>query len=351
MSNIDVYANVKAYGIELPGFKAFIPKDRVGRQRLAMDSLAPGAVTYSNSGIPAELTTYYDSNIIDILTQEWGARKLLGEARPGGLDDGVHDFIKFRVNEFSGYTVPYTDFGSHGETNTNYEWLAREQYKYQTFIYYGSEEIQKSAAAKIDLIADKQSAAAHVLDTQTNSIYLYGVEGREIYGFLNDPNLPGAIQPIDVSGGGAAVIKWSAKTAIQIFNDIIELFTQLVSQSRGLIDQSTPLTLATSHEIAPQLAKTTEFNITVQEMLNKYFSSLTIVSIPELKGSGTGGVEQIYLYAPNVRGQVTGEFIYGEKFKAFPIKIDHSSFSQKVSGSSFGCLIRYPWAYAHMVEV
>jgi hypothetical protein len=47
------------------------------------------------------------------------------------------------------------------------------------------------------------------------------VSGKEIYGVLNDPNLPAAVSPISVGG----VTAWSGKDAIARYNDVIKLFT------------------------------------------------------------------------------------------------------------------------------
>lgn len=174
----------------------------------------------------------------------------------------------------------------------------RVQYVFQTSITYGDFEVDMSSTAKVNLAASKQRAAANVIDIDQNRFYLLGVAGKEIYGILNDPNLPAAITAGATGTGGST--KWADKTTVQIYNDVLALFAQLSEQSSGLIDKDTPLKLCLSPELAVRLGAATDFNVSVLDMLKRYFTRIDIVTVPELHSMTAG--ETMFLIAPEVNG-------------------------------------------------
>ena len=133
--------------------------------------------------------------------------------------------------------------------------------------------------AKINLAADKQRAAANIIDVDANKFYFLGVSGKAIYGILNDPNLTATIAPA-ATGTGGDTRTWSTKTTRQRYDDILLLFARLVSQTAGLVDEKSPLVLAMSPAIAVDLAQATDFNVSVMTMLKSYFTNISIVSAP-----------------------------------------------------------------------
>jgi hypothetical protein len=322
-------------GFIFPGGRKWIFKDNI--PALAQDA---ALITTPNTVIPAEFTSYVDATIINILTAPRMARELFSEVKKG---DWTTSSAVFRVNELTGRTSPYTDYGPAGVADVNYNWLERQQYLFQTHIHYGDFEQAISSAAKINLAADKQRAAANVIDLDANKFYLRGVLGREIYGFLNEPNLPAAITAAPVGTGNSPL--WSDKTTSQRYEDILALFSQLTSQSRGWVTKDSDLVLAMSPELAVMLGGANEFNISVQDMLNKYFRALKVVTIPELT-SESG--QKMYLYPREVMGQKTGELAFSEKMRAGRVIPQLSSFEQKFTSTTYGCLIYMPFAFASM---
>lgn len=308
-----------------------------------MDVLAKDAalVTMPNAAIPAELTAYYDPRIIDVVTRPRKAREIFSEVQKG---DWTTSHAKFKMNEMTGSTQPYTDYGQSRTSGVNYSWITKQQYVFQTLIQYGDFEEAVSAKAKIQLAADKQRSAAHVIDVDANLFYLLGIAGLDIYGILNDPSLPAAISPLP-SGSGSSIL-WADKTTTQIYEDILALFEQLVVQGDGWIDQGTGLTLVISPASAVLLGKATDFNISVQDMLNKYFSSLKIVTLPELSDDTSG--EAMMLIANEIAGNPTGELGFSDKIRAGRVVPDVSSFSQKWTSTTYGAIIYYPFAIATM---
>ena len=308
------------------------------RARIAEDA---ALVTTPNTTVPAELLAYIDPMVIEIMTAPRRAREIFGEEKKG---DWTTPYAKWRADEMTGRTEPYSDYANGTTSGVNSEWQTRPQYIFQTSITYGDLEVAMSSAAKVNLAASKQRAAANVIDIDQNRFYLLGVAGKEIYGILNDPNLPDAITA-GATGTGSST-KWADKTTTQIYNDILALFAELSSQSSGLIDRDTPLKLCLSPEMAVRLGAATDFNVSVLDMLTRYFSNISIVTVPELHSMTAG--ETVFLIAPEVNGQKSGLLAFGEKIRALRVIPDMSSFRQKYVGTTYGGIVLMPFAFAQM---
>jgi len=237
-------------------------------------------VTTPNTTVPVEFTAYIDPLVVEILTGVRNARAVFEEVKKG---DWTTSFEKWRADEIVGTTQPYSDYQSGTTSDVNSNWIAREQYVFQTTIKYGDREVDMAAQAKIELAASKQRAAATIIDIDANKFYLLGVAGKNIYGILNDPNLPSA-------------------------------------------------------------GKATDYNVSVLDMLNKYFSSLEVVVIPELHSQLSG--ETIFMIAPEVNGTPTGQLAFGDKMRMGRVIPEMSSFRQKVVATTYGGLVYQPFAFA-----
>lgn len=330
------FEQVAQYGFVFPNARMWLSPEN--RARIAEDA---ALVTTPNTTVPAELLAYIDPGVIEIMTAPRRAREIFGEEKKG---DWTTPYAKWRVDEMTGHTGPYSDYADGTTSGVNSEWQTRSQYIFQTSITYGELEVAMSSAAKVDLAASKQRAAATIIDIDQNRFYLRGVAGQEIYGILNDPNLPDAVTAGATGTGGST--KWADKTTTQIYNDILALFAELSSQSSGLIDRDTPLKLCLSPEMAVRLGEATEFNVSVLDMLTRYFSNIGIVTVPELHSMTAG--ETVFLIAPEVNGQKSGLLAFGEKLRALRVVPDMSSFRQKYVGTTYGGIVLMPFAFAQM---
>nr|DAG78214.1 MAG TPA: major capsid protein [Caudoviricetes sp.] len=324
------------YGFVFPNARMWLSPEN--RARIAEDA---ALVTTPNTTVPAELLAYIDPMVIEIMTAPRRAREIFGEEKKG---DWTTPYAKWRADEMTGRTEPYSDYANGTTSGVNSEWQTRPQYIFQTSITYGDLEVAMSSAAKVNLAASKQRAAANAIDIDQNRFYLLGVAGKEIYGILNDPNLPDAITA-GATGTGSST-KWADKTTTQIYNDILALFAELSSQSSGLIDRDTPLKLCLSPEMAVRLGAPTDFNVSVLDMLTRYFSNISIVTVPELHSMTAG--ETVFLIAPEVNGQKSGLLAFGEKIRALRVIPDMSSFRQKYVGTTYGGIVLMPFAFAQM---
>ena len=311
----------------------------------SIDQLANDAamVTAANSGIPVEFTSYIDPMVIPILTATRGAREIFGEAKKG---DWTTSCARFQTSEITGEVEAYTDYGQGGASDVNPTFPVRTQYIYQTNIRYGDREVDVASRARLQLAADKQRAAATVIDIASNKFALYGVAGLEIYGLLNDPNLPAAVSSVPNANNKTL---WAEKSTKEIYEDVLYLFGKMADRGAGHIDANTELVLATSPATQVQLGKATDFNISARQMLETYFPKIRFVALPEL-ATETGGTS-ILLVAPTIEELPTAQIGFSEKFRAMRLIPESSSFHQKFVGSSYGTIIYRPFAIGKMQGV
>lgn len=311
----------------------------------SIDQLANDAamVTAANSGVPVEFTSYIDPMVIPILTATRGAREIFGEAKKG---DWTTSYARFQTSEITGEVEAYTDYGQGGASDVNPTFPVRTQYIYQTNIRYGDREVDVASRARLQLAADKQRAAATVIDIASNKFALYGVARLEIYGLLNDPNLPATVSPLPNAAGETS---WTEKSTKEIYEDVLYLFGKMADRGAGHIDANTELVLATSPATQVQLGKATDFNISARQMLETYFPKIRFVVLPEL-ATETSGIS-ILLVAPTIEGLPTAQIGFSEKFRAMRLIPESSSFHQKFVGSSYGTIIYRPFAIGKMTGV
>lgn len=311
----------------------------------SIDQLANDAamVTAANSGVPVEFTSYIDPMVIPILTATRGAREIFGEAKKG---DWTTSYARFQTSEITGEVEAYTDYGQGGASDVNPTFPVRTQYIYQTNIRYGDREVDVASRARLQLAADKQRAAATVIDIASNKFALYGVAGLEIYGLLNDPNLPTAVTPLP---NAYSKTLWAEKSTKEIYEDVLYLFGKMADRGAGHIDANTELVLATSPATQVQLGKATDFNISARQMLETYFPRIRFVALPELATATSG--TSILLVAPTIEGLPTAQIGFSEKFRAMRLIPESSSFHQKFVGSSYGTIIYRPFAIGTMTGV
>lgn len=310
---------------------------------LACDA-QPALITTSNAGIPAYLSTYIDPKLIEILVAPMKAAEIVGgEIKKG---DWLTETATFPVVESTGQTSSYGDYSENGNAGVNAAFPSRQSYSYQVMAQWGEKELERAGLAKIDWANRVGAAAALTLMKFQNKSYFFGVSGLQNYGLLNDPALSAAIAPTTKTAGGTT---WAAGTGNEILNDIAKLYKRLQTQANGTIDRETPMVLAMSPIAdADGLTKVTDYNVSVQEKIKKLYPNLEIRTAPEY---GTTSGELVQLIAIEVAGQKTAECAFTEKMRAHPIVVAASSFKQKRSQGTWGCIIYRPAMIAQMIGV
>ena len=336
--------------------KGYIPEGFGSNFGLAMDA-QPVLTTDPNAGIPAMLTTLIDPQVYEILFAPTKAAEILGENRKGTW---VDDTAIFPTVEHTGEVSSYGDYVNNGSTGVNTNFPQRQSYLFQTIKQYGEREIDRVGLAKINWVSEIDRAAATVLNRFSNLTYIYGVSGLQNYGLFNDPNLPASLTPATKAAGGATWFTAGGApnaTANEVYNDILSLYEDLVTRTAGLVDKSTKLTLGMSPGSEVALDFTNTFNVNVTDILKKSFPGIRIVTMQQygaLSTTNPQGVAAgnfVQLIADSVQGQQAGYCSFNEKMRSHKIIPEMSAYKQKVTGGTWGAIIRMPILFSSMVGI
>jgi hypothetical protein len=303
----------------------------------------PSLVTVSNSGIPAFMSTYVDPKLIEILVAPMKAAEITGMETKKG--DWVTETAMFPVVESTGETSSYGDYSESGQAGANTNFPQRQSYHYQVITQWGERELERAGLARVDWANRLNVASVLTLNKFQNKSYFFGVAGLLNYGLLNDPSLSAPISPITKAAGGTG---WTNATALEVLQDIQNLYTQLQVQANGLVELDTKMTLAMSPTAEVALTKTTQYNVNVADLLKKNFPGMTVKTAPEY---ATGSGQLVQLIADEIEGQRTAECAFTEKLRAHPIVVNTSSFKQKKSPGTWGTILYRPVFIAQLLGV
>jgi hypothetical protein len=264
------------------------------------------------------------------------------------------------VTEAEGEVSSYGDYADSGLVNANTNFPQRQAYLFQVIKRYGEYELEVAGRARINWSAELDYSAALMLNKFSNLSYFFGIATLENYGLLNDPRLNASLTPALKAYNGTTWYNGSgqvAATANEIFADIENLFTQLVSQTAGLVNRETPMILAMSPQSEAALTTTNSFNVNVSDLIKKNFPNLRVenaVQYGALSASnpqGVAGGNFMQLIAKEVDGQQTGFCCFNEKMRAHKLIPMLSSYQQKISAGTFGCILRMTLTIASMIGI
>lgn len=345
-------------GVTMPDVQSYIPDAWKSNFNLAMDA-QPGLIaTDPNSAIPAMLTTMIDPKVFKALFAPNKAAVIMSEERRGTW---VDDTLMLPVTEAVGEVSSYGDYAENGNVNSNVNWPQRQAYLFQVIKQYGERELARAGLARINWVAELDYSAATMLNKFSNLSYFFGIAGLQNYGLLNDPHLNASITPAPkANGGGTGWYNSSGQIvamANEIYADVENLFAQLVSQSGGIINRETKMTLAMGPTSEAALTTTNSFNVNVSDLLKKNFPNLTVESAVQYSANsatnpqGIVGGNFMQLIAHEVEGQQTGFCGFNEKMRAHKLIPQLSSYKQKISAGSWGCILRQTFTIASMLGI
>lgn len=345
-------AKAKEFGFVSPkGFMAF---DSVGDAVKLNKDKTLRMLSDSNSiGYPVSAFSYLSPEIVPILLSARNATKLGREVKTGVWTD---DYMQFPVEEYAGNVTPYNDYQNGVTTDVNYEFPVREQLRFQTTLTFGDLEAEKASSAKIALINAKQRASAEIIAQESNRFYLYGVQGKKIYGLLNDPNLNATISPVNIAPvGQTGITTWTDKMSSQpstfaniAYNDINTLWTELCSKNGGNIDANTPMILALSNKMLPFLNAPNSFGLTASKMIKDNFPNIEIIALPELS---TSAGERVLLEVSELMGVSTVDCCFSDKYRLGRLIAKTSSYEQKAISTTWGAVVKRPSLIATMLGI
>ena len=352
------------WGIFMPEAKIMPNSGWRGNAKLAMDTMRqaqdaqPALVTTPNSGIISYLTTVYDPELLKILTAPNEATEILEEKRKGIWTDQQ---IAFKVIEHTGYVSSYADRSAAGKANVNTNFPWRQSYLYQIITEYGDYEEARESLAGIAWAAEQREAAVDILNKYQNFTYFRGVQGLQNYGLQNDPNLYPVLGPALKAWGGVSWYNGSAvaATANEIYNDIQDLYSQLVTQASGqiTINMSDPMVLALSPKSQVALVTPNAFGLTPMKLIEANFKNITVKTAQQYGASSptnTQGIvagELMQLISKKVSRQDTAWCAFNEKLRAHRVVYDLSSVRQKLTQGSWGTVVRIPFGIAGMLGI
>jgi len=327
-------------GIHFPGTVELIENPAWLKNYAMACDAQPTLITNANGGIPALLTTFIDPKVIDVLVAPMNAAKIIGESKKGTW---VDDVAMFPMIENTGVTSSYGDYSSNGSAGANSQFPQRQSYHYQVITQWGERELERAALAKLDWVSRQNIASVLVLNKFQNMTYFFGVAGLQNYGLLNDPALSTPITPITKGAGG---VTWAVATAYEIYQDLLNMFSQLQTQANGLLTMDDKMTLALSPTMAVNLNKVSTYNVAVRTTLKENFPNMRIETAPEYS-TQSGQLAQLII--DSYEGQDTAQACFTEKMRAHPIITAESSWKQKKTQGTWGSIIYRPAFISQML--
>lgn len=300
--------------------------------------------TLPNAGIPAVAATFVDPTIITQLFAPLVATQLYPEVRKGTF---ANTSALFPRTEEAYEVVAYDDFAGTGASHVNSNWETRTNARYQTMNQLGDLEQERYGLAAIPYVAKKQMAAIDAIKRYTNKCYMYGISGMANFGLINDPALEAALTPVADAAGKT---KFTEMDAIGIYNNIVKIVTRVIAKNAGLVDQTSSFKIAVSPTVlgAMSVVNAQFGTLTALDMIKRNYINSEVISVPEFENVVGGLVQVIF---SEVGGQISGQCVYSEKMRAYPLVIKGSYSEQKYAAGAYGAVIYHPSAVAQMTGV
>lgn len=157
---------------------------------------------------------------------------------------------------------------------------------------------------------------------------------------------------VAATGTGSSTY-WSAKTFLEIQNDLQVAIAEIITQSKAVIDPETvEMTLAMASNAYPYLGTTSDFGISVRDWLTKTYPKIRIVHAPQLNsangtaGAGGGG---FYLFAERVSDLSTDDGrtfiqVVPAKFMVTGVEKKAKGYLENYTNATAGVMCKRPWA-------
>jgi hypothetical protein len=361
-------AKLAAKGIHLGyAMDRYLTQREIETGRLAMDAVNPPIAamaglpgplsTDPNAALPWMLTSSVNPEIIRALFSPLSFGKILGERAIGTWTDQTH-FLP--MTEIDGEVSTYDDFVNNGRAGININYPQVQSYLCQTMLNYGELQIARAGLAKIQMVSEIGMAAADLLNRFQNLSYAFGIANLQNYGIMNSPYISAALTPATKAWGGTGWFNGGAPaaTANEVYNDVVALITQLVSQTNGAIEITDPMTLALSPNSQIGLTFANSFGVFVKELLKEGYPNLKVKTAPQYgqqtatnpQGFSAAG-NMMQLIPDSLQGQTVAYCGYNEKLRAHKIIPSHSSWSQKQTSGTWGTIIRLPVGIVTMIGI
>lgn len=247
----------------------------------------PTPVQFLQTWLPGHVATATRARKID---------QLVGISTVGNWHD---EEVVQTVLEHTGQPREYGDDTDIPLSSWNVNYVRRGVVRFEEGLSVGRLEEARAGVVDINTSARKREAANQALDILRNSVGFNGYNNASnlVYGLLNDPGLSAYVNVASGVGGDT----WSAKTFLEIVNDINTAVDMLRVQSGDNIDPETDeLTLGVASSAFEFLnTPNNDGNKSVKQWIRETYPTMRIMSIPEFD-EANGGDDVFYLYAEQV---------------------------------------------------
>jgi hypothetical protein len=256
----------------------------------------------------------------------------------------------FPTVEHVGEVTSYGDYSESGQAGLNPFFPQRQSYLFQTIKRYGELQMARADLAKVNYANELDVSIATIMAQYRNYTYAVGVTGLQCYGILNDPALNAVLTPgVKAAGNGNVWMFGNIVngTPNEIYLDIEQLFAALQGQTGGNVKMDDDLTMAMSPQTQVALTATNSFGVNVGDLIKKNFPNIKVkteVRYGALTTQNPQGAASatIQLIADKLQGRQVGIAGFNEKMRSGPVIPGLSSFQQKVTGGTWGAIIRQP---------
>ena len=309
---------------------------------MGLDSAQGLGATTASITAPVQFLQAWLPDLIRVVTAPRLIDELVGITTAGSWES---EEVVQGILERTGTAQPYSDRGNVNLTGANFNAERRTVVRGEAGLEVGMLDEARAAAVKINLAAEKRTAANEALEIFRNAIGFFGYNNgnARTYGFLNDPNLP-AYVPVPSNG---TTTNWSGKDFLQIIADLRGIFEALRVQSKGLIRPETEkLTLALPVASIRYLSVTSNYGNSVLDWLKENYPNTRIIAVPELDGAN-GGANAGYLYAESFGASGGGNTfaqIVPSRSKTLGVEKRLKSYVEAMTNATAGIFVRYPVA-------
>lgn len=354
--NVPNYSRVMAYdqnsgGLDSDGrFLRFKLNYSYNKSRpVAMDSALS---TSPNVGVPLPNLTLFNPNIIPVLFSQDATAELLPNHVSGSFGTLYQTFT---ISETVGASQGYSDLTTAPTADVNFNYLNREQYRFESSIIYGDLEVETASLGQINLIAQKQEALARTIAKDHERINLFGVKGMSLYGFLNCPDYPNEKNALTVTiTGNKQTFKWDEKAtdkesgANHIAADVVEMFSDICTRTQGLVSQKDDFVLVLSPRDNARLTTINTYGVSCIDIIKSTIPHLSVCVLPQLN-TANGEGRKIMLYTKAIDGNETGTFEFTERLTMGKIIQQPKSVLQACRAGTWGAIIKQPQVFSVMV--
>ena len=349
--NQKLYENGRFNHLEID-YESTLKDSRNKRTVMAFDAADSVRQLDPNIGVALPYLTFFNPNVITTLFTEDLSADLLANEVTGEFATQKQTFT---LKEFSGSVQAYDDFSTAPTANVNYNYVTRDQYRFETSIIYGDLSVESHSLGQLNLIGDLQEAMALTMAKAHERINLYGLEDKSVHGLLNCPDFEAEIQAINVtlSPSGTKSTKWDDKAedkqsgANHVANDVIHLFNSIVKRTRGIVGRTSDFVLVVAPEDESKLTLVNSMGVTCMNIIKGSIPNLEVKTLPQLS-TDNGEGRKIMLYPKRVSGKPVGTFSHSEKLTMCKLIQQPKSVLQTCRAGTWGAIFMHPAVFGVM---